>query len=170
MEKILIRAIKSGNNDVLLKIYKQYRNDFIKWAISNYQVSIEQAKVVYKEVIIGFHENINAGKITELDYDLRTYLFQRARFKLIRIHKNDKNKASYQNVEDHSGFHLNSYLNQLSGTCKMMIKLVYINRLSMKEVAETMGYNDAAAAKKKRYECFQQLMELINMKQQHEKY
>ena len=77
MEKILISAIRSGNNDVLLKIYKQYRNDFIRWAISNYKVSIEQAKLVYKEVVLTFYDHINEGKITELDFDMRTYLFQK---------------------------------------------------------------------------------------------
>jgi len=171
MEKILISAIKSGNNDVLLKIYKQYRNDFIRWAISNYKVSIEQAKLVYKEVMIAFYENINSGELTACNRDIRTYLFQKARVKLIRISKKEKSKASQQpTAPECSTPHLNLYLNQLTATSKMVIQLFYINGLPMKEVAENMGYKDVVAVKKKRFECFQQLMELINMKQQHEEF
>jgi DNA-directed RNA polymerase specialized sigma24 family protein len=171
MEKILISALKSGNNQVLLKIYKQYRNDFISWAISNYKVSAEQAKLVYKEVLIVFYEKINSGELTTCNGDIRTYLFQKARIRLIRIAKRDKNKTSQRlTVQEYNKAHASEYLNQLSGTCRMVIQLFYVNGLSIKEVAETMGFKDATAAKKKRYECFQQLMELINMKQQHEEF
>lgn len=172
MEKILISAIKSGNNDVLLKIYKQYRNDFIRWAMSNYKVSMQQAKLVYKEVLIAFYEKINSGELTVCNGDIRTYLFQKARIRLIRIAKKDKNKEAGQRLtaQEYNKPHSSLYLNQLSGTSKMVIQLFYVNGLPIKEVAETMGFKDAAAAKKKRYECFQQLMELINMKQQHEEF
>jgi len=169
MEKILISAIKSGNNEVLLKIYKQYRNDFIRWAMSNYKVSIEQAKLVYKEVLIAFYEKINSGELTVCNGDIRTYLFQKARIRLIRISKKTKASAP-ATAQLYAKANSNLYLNQLSGNCKMVIQLFYINGLPMKEVAEAMGFKDAAAAKKKRYECFQQLMELINMKQQHEEF
>lgn len=169
MEKILLSAIKSGNNEVLLKIYKQYRNDFIRWAIGNYKVSIEQAKLVYKEVLIAFYEKINSGEITACNGDIRTYLFQNARIRLIRISKKEKSKVR-ETAQEYAVPHSNLYLNQLAGPCKMVIQLFYINGMPMKEVAEAMGFKDAAAAKKKRYECFQQLMELINMKQQHEEF
>ncbi|MEJ5961176.1 RNA polymerase sigma factor [Pedobacter immunditicola] len=171
MEKILISAIKSGNNDVLLKIYKQYRNDFIRWAISNYKVSMEQAKLVYKEVLIAFYEKINAGALTACNGDIRTYLFQKARIRLIRISKTDRNIGSQPVVmQKYVTPHSDLYLNQLSSNCRMVIQLFYINGLPLREVAETMGFNDVAAVKKKRFECFQQLMELINMKQQHEEF
>jgi len=171
MEKILFSAIKSGNNEVLFKIYKQYRNDFIRWAITNYKVSIEQAKLVYKEVLITFYEEINSGVLTACNCDIRTYLFQKARIKLVRMAKKEKSKANLQvSAPEYAKKPANLYLNQLSSTSKMVIQLFYINGMPMKEVAEAMGFRDATAAKKKRFECFHQLMELINMKQQHEEF
>ncbi|WP_432712314.1 hypothetical protein [Pedobacter sp.] len=48
----LIYAIKNGNNEALQKISRQYRNDFIRWARSNYHVSNEEAKDVFQEVVL----------------------------------------------------------------------------------------------------------------------
>jgi len=172
MEKILINAIKSGSQDVLLKIYKQYRNDFIRWAMNYYKVSIEEAREVFQEVMITFHDNINNGKVTELNCDLRTYLFQKAKYKLTRIFKKAQNKRAltYKPAIDFASFHTHAYVNKLEGPGKRIIQLFYVHELTEQEVAKAMGYKDATVAKYKRFECFKKLMELVNMKKQHERY
>jgi DNA-directed RNA polymerase specialized sigma24 family protein len=79
----IINSIKSGKKEALPDIYKTYRNDFIEWAVANYNVTIEEAKDVFQDIIIAFYNNILEGKLIELNCELRTFLFQIGKFKLL---------------------------------------------------------------------------------------
>ena len=77
---------------------------------------------------------------------------------------------TYKPAIDFASFHTHAYVNKLEGPGKRIIQLFYVHELTEQEVAKAMGYKDATVAKYKRFECFKKLMELVNMKKQHERY
>jgi RNA polymerase sigma factor (sigma-70 family) len=177
LEKSIISRIKSGDSTALLKIYKTHRNDFIHWAITNYQVTIEEAKDVFQEVVIDFYESISENRLTSLTCELKTYLFQMGKFKLINLKKKEFHKHSYQqsifngppqsidNIreEEHAAYinyKVTNYMNLLCDKCRLVIELFYLKELPLKQVAKIAGYKNEEVAKKKRYECFKKLTEI----------
>jgi predicted DNA-binding protein YlxM (UPF0122 family) len=53
------------------------------------------------------------------------------------------------------------YLNEQCEDCKKVLELYYFKDLDMKTIAEEMGYKNADVAKKKKYECFKKLAEMV---------
>jgi DNA-directed RNA polymerase specialized sigma24 family protein len=169
MEEFLFSAIKNGNTEVLLKIYKQYRNNFIRWAIAQFKVSIEEAKTVFQEVMLTFQDQINSDQLTALDGDLRTYLFKLGGSKLQAKNHGTENlqrNAGIPAPKVNAGAH---HLAQLSERCKQVMLMFYVHGLSLNEVADKLCYKNVEMARDKRYEYFKKLAEVVKMAQ-HEKY
>jgi len=179
----IITEIKSGNDDVLMDIYKKYRNDFIRWAVANYNVTVEESKDVFQDILTAFYQNILSGRLTELNCELRTFLFQLGKFKLINIKKRELHKLRYEEEtlyvtptgiepiydfynEKHFHYNLSNYLNHLCDNCRMMIELFYIKELPLKQIAIMMGYKNEDVAKNKRYECFKKLTVIYQKEKQ----
>ncbi|MDZ7604599.1 MAG: hypothetical protein U5K79_03210 [Cyclobacteriaceae bacterium] len=73
----LIEKIKTNDGEMeLKKIYQQYRNEFLGWAIRNHDCSVMEAKEVFQQAIVIFYENIIYGKVTEINVQMKTYIFR----------------------------------------------------------------------------------------------
>jgi DNA-directed RNA polymerase specialized sigma24 family protein len=78
----IIEAIRNGSEKILLRIYSEYRDEFMGWAISNNQLEIEEAKDIFQDTIISFHQNLKSGKQEHLQSSVKTYLFAIGKTKL----------------------------------------------------------------------------------------
>jgi RNA polymerase sigma factor (sigma-70 family) len=182
MNTDFIKKIKGGNTSLLDDFYIKYRSGFIQWAIKKFSISTETATDIFQDVMIAFYENIMANRLTVLTCDLKTYLYQIGRNKLVDFTKKESravtfNQADwikeYQVENEFVAYNntitinnqLNNYLSALCDNCQMVLKLFYLQELSLKEVAALMGYKNADVAKKKRYECFKKLTAIYNPKQ-----
>lgn len=183
MKTDFINSIKSGKKDVLLDVYKRYRNDFVRWAVTNYNVSIEEAKDVFQDIIISLYQNVMDGKLTELNCELRTFLYQIGKFKLLNLKKREQHKTLYEEdflyktqigvdtffdteEEKYINHKLTNYLTHLCENCRTLIDLFYIKELPLKKIAKVMGYKSEDVAKKKRYECFKKLTVIYQKEKQ----
>lgn len=174
-----IKEIKSGNENVLIELYKLYRNEFISWSLKKYDLNKEDAKDIFQDTILSFYGNVKSGQIEELTSDLKTYLFSIAKFKTINFQKKQKRSVTYSDFDllrvnepfenqmkdkEEQEFikeTVKKYLNEQCEDCKKILDSYYFKGNSMKTIAAEMGYKNADVAKKKKYECFKKLAELV---------
>ncbi len=174
-----IKEIKNGNETVLVELYKLYRNEFISWSFKNYTLNKEDAKDIFQETIIAFYNNIKSGQLTEFTSDVKTYLFAIGKFKIINFLKKKQRLVTFSDFDllkveepinnemldkEENEFikaTVKKYLNEQCEDCKKVLELYYFKDLDMKTIADEMGYKNADVAKKKKYECFKKLAEMV---------
>ena len=174
-----LKDIKNGNETALVELYKLYRNEFMHWARNNYAIEPDDAKDLFQDVVIAFYNNVKSGQLTDLSSDLKTYLFAIGKFKILNFLKKNNRSVTYSDftvlkvveptentMEDKEEQDLikatvRKFLDEQCDDCKKVLELYYFNEMDMKSIAKEMGYKNADVAKKKKYECFKKLAEMV---------
>lgn len=174
-----IKEIKNGNENVLLELYKLYRNEFLNWSLINYKINKEDGKDIFQDTVIAFYNNVKSGALTHLTSDVKTYLFAIGKFKIINFLKKQQRSVTFSDFDllkveepinnemldkEENEFikdTVKKYLNEQCEDCKKVLELYYFKDLDMKTIALEMGYKNADVAKKKKYECFKKLAEMV---------
>lgn len=174
--KGVVKAIKQGDEQPLLEIYRQYRNEFLTWAVFNYSCSSEEAKDIFQDSILAFYENVKNDSLTQLTCDIKTYIFGIGKYKLLNLIKRNarlvtldgheminegENNLDIMHDKEHNRKIVEEYLNKLPEKDREILRLYYIEGQDMKTIAEKMGYKNANVAKKKKYEVFKKLALLV---------
>ena len=162
----VIQDIKSGNDAVLVRLYKQYRDEFIQFGIKNYHVKEEDLKDIFQNTIIALHENIMSGKLEFLTSDIKTYLFAIGKFQLLNFKRNivhignhetdsgikDTAPEMAEDMErkDELSDLVKKVMEDLPENEKKILELFYYQDKSMDEIAREMSYKNANVAKKKK--------------------
>lgn len=174
----IIQELRAGNEQPLLFIYKEYRNEFIVFAYKNFGAQREQAKDAFQDAILDFNENIVSGKLTELTCSIKTYLFQIGRNKVINILKKEQ-RITYNdnlhliNVNEYEDFmdeenksftqeQISQAIEKLPDDCKEVLKLHYFKEYDMESIAREMNYKNADTAKSKKSVCMKRLIAELN--------
>ena len=171
----IIQKIKSGDESILVDLYRQHRNEFIAWSYNHYQISSDDAKDIFQDSIITLFNNVKSGQLTYLTSDIKTYLFAIGKFKTLNFLKKHNRSVTYSDfdvlrvveptensMEDHEESEfikatVKKYLDEQCEDCKKVLELYYFKEMDMKAIAKEMGYKNADVAKKKKYECFKKL-------------
>lgn len=172
----IIEAIKAGSEKILFQLYESYRDEFVSWAIRNHQISIEEAKDIFQEAIVGLYKNVKGGKADSLESSIKTYLFGIGKNIILNLlkRKGIETKVYEQFTESQSESHdyydrehlvslVSRIYRALGSPCKEVLELYYERGFDMESVAMRLGYKNADVAKKKKYECLKSLEERINM-------
>ncbi len=175
-EKNIINQIKLGDEKPLLEIYKLHRNEFIKWSSKNFNANEEQAKDIFQESVIAFHQNIISGKLIELESSVKTYLFQIGKYKTINFLKKESRVVTYNDIlHVIKGNELNDYMEEenkiyneeqiskaiakLPEDCQKLLKLHYFDEFDMESIARELNYKNADTAKSKKSVCMKKLID-----------
>lgn len=160
-------------------LYKQHRNEFVRWSFRTYNIDSEDARDIFQDSIIAFYNNVKSGQLTQLTSDVKTYLFAIGKFKIINFQKKHQRAVTFSEFDLSIGNEpyenqmkdkeeqdfiketVKKYLNEQCEDCKKVLELYYFKELDMKSIAEEMGYKNADVAKKKKYECFKKLAEMV---------
>lgn len=179
MQSSLIHTIKQGNHQPLVDAYKLYRNEFIHFALTHYGCNPENAKDIFQDAILAFYDNIKSGRLIEITSDVKTYLFAIGKFKIINFQKKQQRSVTFSDFDlskvnepientmadkEEQEFiksTISRFLNEQCDDCKKVLEMYYFEELDMKTIAEKMGYKNANVAKKKKYECFKKLAEMV---------
>ncbi len=176
-ENDVIARIKSGDDQVLGKIYEQYRQEFISWLIRNYSCNVEEAKEVYQLAIMIFYENIMNGRLTTMTSSVKSYLFAIGKNKMLEQMKFDNKfthnldgtmnlmndeQSKEEFEEKESTLKLVEHcLSLLGEPCSSLLNLYYYKRKSMNEIAQELGYKNTDTAKNQKYKCMKRLKKLL---------
>ena len=180
----LIERIKKKDGEKILEeVYRDYRNEFVLWAVRNHACTVEEAKDVFQQSIIIFYENIRSGKVTQITTLLKTYIFGIGKNKILELmRRNRKVEAQYNDqifaVDD--GFYedlddeyeeklskVTHSLAKMGDPCKGILEQYYYHRKSMTEIAESMHYKNRDTVKNLKYKCLQRLRQLMKGNLEH---
>lgn len=173
MHKEIIDDIRSGKKEALVKLYKQYRVDFIKWATRSFYCSAQEAEDAYQDTTIAFYENIVKNKVQELNCSPKTYLFAIGKNILLSSVKKKNNQTTdLENVKEvmddeliafekielnEQQNHLLSAIKALGEPCQTILKLYYYDRLSIKKIVHKLGYKSENVVKVQKNRCMKRL-------------
>jgi len=173
----IIEAIKAGSEKILFQLYETYRDEFVSWAIRNHQVTVEEAKDVFQESVVGLYKNIKGGKVDRLEVSIKTYLFSIGKNIILNVIK--RKGVETKVYENFSAIHdngINEHYDQehlinlvkrlykaMGSPCKEILEMYYEKSFDMESIALRVGYKNADVAKKKKYECLRSLEDRITM-------
>jgi len=172
MSNCVITSILNNDNKAIESYYHSHRSHFISWAQLNYNISLTDCQDLYQEVMIILVTKIQNKTITTITTSLKTLIFGigkqliRNRLKLI-YNKGVREELFYH--EHKEGFNkietdtrsvlIMSILDDMKEPCRSILKLFYIDNLSLKEIAVTLDYKSAECVKVQKHRCLKQLKE-----------
>ncbi len=170
----MVEAIRAGNDAPIYDIYKLHRNEFISWARKNFKATNEQAKDAFQESVLDFYQNVKSGQLSHLTSELKTYLFQIGKYKLLNVKKKEARLTYLDVLQVIEGGELETFMEEennaynkeqisraiegLPEDCKKVLKLFYFQEYDMESIAREMGYANSATAKSKKALCMKKLM------------
>jgi RNA polymerase sigma-70 factor (ECF subfamily) len=174
--KSVIHRIKTGDYSELEKVYTEYRHEFYRWVMKQYNCSYEDVQDIYQQSIIVLYENIIHDRIVSQNSSIKTYLFAIGKnkyYELIRDkHRQNVELTAQMKVEDtveepeENMLALNSLgksLDKLGNPCKSILELYYYHKKSMQDIAERLGLKNTDTAKNMKYKCLKRLKSLYNV-------
>lgn len=168
----ILQAIKSGDNSTVLNhLYKTALPIITKFVTRN-KGDKDEAKDIFQDAIVTFYSTVKLNKY-DANKDVNGFLYFVARNLWInRIKKKNRNKSfevedtesfsteetpvSYLVDEERRGA-VESLMDKVGHPCKELFRYIMYEKLSMKEVAEKMGYSGETVAKATHYQCKKKL-------------
>lgn len=170
--KELIASLKRNDNACLKVMFEEYSDQCTKRLIKKTDCTEEDAEDIFVDSILNFRERLLTGKIEYLT-NIGGYLYSTC-YKMwlvkyrkskiheshaedIRLYYNDTNLSGLEKEKLHET--ANRAISSLGDKCQTIIKLFYLNKLNMKEIADEMGFASAGVAKTLKSRCYKKLIE-----------
>ncbi|WP_020528571.1 RNA polymerase sigma factor [Flexithrix dorotheae] len=175
-DNILLRKILAGKEEEIVELYNLYKDDFLRWAKFKFRLSEEEAIDIFQDAIIAFYKNIKSGKIIQIDYSIKNYLYAIGKnlisnkLKFNQKFENEFEKLEYklfvENEEDRienleARQNVMKALEALGDPCKTILKLFYFDRFSMEDIAREVNSKNANVAKAQKNRCINELRKLV---------
>lgn len=179
-DEAIIEAIRMGSEKILYSVYDNLKAEFISWFVKNHKISNGDAKDIFQDSIIAFHNNVIDEKFNATDASIKTYLFSIGRNKVLNHFKRNReipledislqsdSQISESNVDDRIEIIKKSILS-LDSKCREVLIMFYEKGFSMESIANNMGYASENVAKKKKFLCMRKLEDKINLIISHER-
>lgn len=173
----IVPKIRSGDMELLDKIFTDNRNPFISKLVKTHQCPMEEAKDMYAVAVTIFYDNIMSGKLTTLTVKPLSYLLgigQNLVKAWARKQKNtrvDIDKVLLQHIVEESPVPdtyeqklklVIQQLAKLGEACKAILELFYFERRSIPEITERLDFANVNTTKSRKYKCNQRLKKLVN--------
>lgn len=170
-----LRSVETTDK-AIKAIYRTYFES-LGWYVMNNSGNREDAEDVFQEVVINFIDLVQKNKFRG-ESSVKTFLFSLNRHiwlnelkKRGRALKREEKYQSGQEAEekDIAGLitdreerkQIMLLVDQLGETCKKILLSFYFDNLSMKEILDTMHYENEQVVRNKKYKCLKQLEQLI---------
>lgn len=172
----IIEKIKSGGQTELGLIYEEYREEFLRWVVKEFNCTLDDGKDIYQLTILIFHDNIRLGKLEHLVSSVKTYLFgigknivkenQRKEKRFIPISKEKWLKENLideptHKIDDAVFERAKNALSKLGQPCQRLIELFYYEKKSIPEITLAMNYKNPETAKNQKCKCMARLRKLF---------
>ena len=176
MQNEIIKKIRSGGQTELGLVYKEYREEFLRWITKEYHCSDEDSKDIYQLTILIFYDNIKQGKLETLVSSVKTYLFgigknivketirKEKRYTPINQEKwlKEYGVEEQSQVPDEHAFDVAGIaLAKLGNPCRRLIEMFYYEKKSMPEISEALQYKNAETAKNQKCKCMARLRKIF---------
>jgi RNA polymerase sigma-70 factor (ECF subfamily) len=172
----IIQKIKSGGQTELGLVYEEYREEFLRWLVKEFNCSLDDGKDIYQLTILIFHDNIRLGKLEHLVSSVKTYLFGigknivkenlRKEKRYIPLSKEKWLKENLideptSKIDDGVFDRAKNALAKLGQPCQRLIELFYYEKKSIPEITLAMNYKNPETAKNQKCKCMARLRKLF---------
>lgn len=175
-DDLLIKELRKGRSQVLKEVYIHL--EVIVRMVKNNSGSEEDGDDLFQEAIIIFHRNVIKPEF-QLTASIKTYLYaiaQRMWWKKLRSRKLEltslDSKAEWGIVEafefelptpSNTGLHdqIRELMDQVSGTCKQVLKLFYFQMMSLENIREALNYSSTHVVRQQKYRCLKRIKQQL---------
>ncbi len=175
----LVANLRSGvKMDEMIKTIYRNHFDSLSWYVMNNSGSRQDAEDMFQEVVVAFIDLVQKDKFRG-ESTVKTFLFSLNRYTWLNelkrrgraLAREEKYEKGQDKVELDTG-HLIAdregkaevvrLVEELGETCQKILLLFYYENLSMKEILETMHYENEQVVRNKKYKCLKQLEQMVN--------
>ena len=177
----MVANIRSGQRmeETMKAIYRGHFESLC-WYVMNNNGSRQDAEDIFQEVLVSFIELVQLDKFRG-ESSIKTFLYSLNRFTwlnelkrrgraLAREEKYEKGQVHIEmdaghSIADREGkAQVMKVVSELGDTCKKILLLFYYENLSMREILETLHYENEQVVRNKKYKCLKQLEQMITEK------
>ena len=174
----LLQLVRSaeGVDQAVRFMYRNY-HDFLSIYIQQHSGSREDAEDVFQEVVVAFIDLVQKNKFRG-EASVKTFLFalnrniwlnelKKRKRSMVREMKFEQSKPDEEpGVADYISARegrqeLMNILNQLGEVCQQILVAYYYQNLSMKEILETLHYENEQVVRNKKHKCMKKLEEML---------
>ncbi len=172
----LLHGILRNDNLILQHVYKNFFYK-INFFIKKNSGDDEDSNDVFQEAIIIIYRKLKANDLV-LDCSFETYLYSVCRF--LWLKQLEKRKTEREKIQDNHDFNDDIYDNSFETTvdmnekyklyqkhfknlgkdCQKILQL-FFDKVSLRQIAQMMGYQSEKYAKKRKYKCKEYLVKSI---------
>lgn len=177
----LVANLRNGKRmeEMIKDLYRNHFNSLC-WYIMNNSGSRQDAEDVFQEVLVAFIDLVQKDKFRG-ESTVKTFLFSLNRYTwlnelkkrnrtLLREEKYERQQDKL--VADTSDLiadrerkaEIIKLVGELGETCRKILLLFYYENLSMREILQTVDYENEQVLRNKKYKCLKQLEQMVNSK------
>ncbi|HMU46055.1 MAG TPA: sigma-70 family RNA polymerase sigma factor [Chitinophagaceae bacterium] len=175
----LISNIQAGIrlDGAIRELYRGYF-DMVRIYVVNNSGNQQDAEDIFQDVIVSFIDIIQKNKFRG-ESSLKTFFYSLSRHtwlnELKRRGRAQAREEKYERGKDTMEFDTSHFIadrerkqevirlvDELGEACKKILMMFYYENLSMKEILESMHYENEQVVRNKKYKCLKQLEQMIN--------
>ncbi len=176
-DKKIIYLIRKGKDSIALeKLYKIY--PAVKKYVLDNNGTHEDAADIFQDALSIFIQKVMDNNFT-LSSSISTYIFGICKNLNYEKNRKLKKKINFENrilseedlksieeyIEEEEKYKkLDAALESSGKKCLELLQLYYYRRLSMKQIAQILGYSSEKSAKTQKYKCLEKARKFINSK------
>lgn len=171
---------QSALNKEISQIYDEAKPSFIHLMQKHFgRLTYQDIEELYDDAVLALYENANNGTLKELTCSITTYLYQIGRNKAIDKLRHE-HPEKMVDIEIHDFYPFvdtcwnDDYKNEIryliadkvvrliSGSCKKLLDLFFLQETPMKVIASQLGYASADVVKDKKSRCLRKAHAIAN--------
>ncbi len=165
--------LRADDKDALETIYLAYREEFINFS-KRYKVRENDALDIFQDSVIVLHQKFVTTQLVLKSSSIKTYLFaigknkifkhlkQEQRLMRVEIEEHMQEKAPEEDQEiTQQQKELALRIEQISESCREVLKLFYYRNLTMDEIVSITHYKDANTVRSHKSRCLKHLKTLF---------
>ena len=177
----LLAKLRSGSrmDDAIKSLYRSYF-DSLGWYVMNNNGSRQDAEDVFQDVVVSFIDLVQKDKFRG-ESSIKTFLFALNRHawlnELKKRGRTLKREEKYQRGQELTGpdtagiitdreerIQVMQLVDKLGETCKKILVLFYYDNLSIKQILDSLHYENEQVVRNKKSKCLKQLEQMIGEK------
>ena len=172
----LQKQLRLDNKKALEEVYNMYRQEFLNYS-KRYPLVEADIVDIYQDAVIAMHQNFVMSQLELETSSIKTYLFGigknkifkklKEEHKVLRIETETSDSYETVDIEPHAPTHnqiiLAKKLNEISESCKTILKLFYYRGLTIDDIVATTDYKDGNTVRSQKSRCLKHLKTLCKV-------
>jgi RNA polymerase sigma-70 factor (ECF subfamily) len=168
--------LRSDDKVALEEVYTSYRQEFIYYA-KRYPLDEADVLDIYQDAVIAMHQNFVMSQVELTSSSIKTYLFGIGKNKLFKKLKEQKRtlrvvvepRDTYESIELDAQLPterqkaLAQRMNEISDSCRSILKLFYYRGLTIDDIVEQTQYKDGNSVRSQKSRCLKHLKSLLKV-------